>query len=79
MYVCVSTKYTFNSPRFDELYPDKRNPAKQLKMYRFDIPYSWSEKTHSYVDELRFAKEPIYITRYLSICGIDLNFPPFLF
>jgi hypothetical protein len=49
--------------RFDELYPEKRNPAKQLNMWRFDIPYGWSERTRSWIDELRFAKEPIHISR----------------
>ena len=50
--------------RFDELYPDLRNPAKQINMKRFDIPTSWSSRDHSWIDEIRFAKQEIEIFRH---------------
>ena len=49
--------------RFDEIYPQERDRSKPFKLIKIDIQYSYAERRHSYVDELRFAKVPIEITR----------------
>ena len=61
--------------RFDNIYPGKRNPGQPMYMYRFDVPFThiW-ELTHSYIDELRFASEPIHIFRKPSLPSNDFVF-----
>ena len=40
-------------------------------MKRFDIPFQWSERYHSWIDELRFAKQPIEIFREPGLPSSD--------
>ena len=49
--------------KFDQTWPEQRNPSKPIYMHDFHTGYDWSRKMIHLVDEFRIAKQEIFITR----------------
>ena len=49
--------------KFDQNWPDQRNPSKPIYMQNFHTGYDWSRKMIHLIDEFRIAKQEIFINR----------------